>query len=166
MDSRMAGDVPKGLRTLARSDMEGFLAHLLRLDAESRRDRFNGVVSDAFLRGYAGRCLSERVTVVAAFVDGKVMAAGELHWTADGEAEAAFSVEKPLRGKGVGGMLFDRVVEEARARGVARIGITTHADNLAMRALARSRGIALAFAEGEGMGWIEVPRPAEGLAAA
>lgn len=154
-------------RILSRCDAESFLGHLLRLDPESLRDRFNAMVSKGFLREYAGRCFREGVTVVG-FVDGGlVLAAGELHATSgdEAEAEAAFSVEKSIRGRGVGGLLFDRVVEIAGSSGVSRLEITTHADNLAMRGLARSRGLSLEFEGTEGHGRLVLPR-ASGLRAA
>ena len=33
--------------------------HLLRLDSESRHDRFNGFLDDSFIERYAGRCADD-----------------------------------------------------------------------------------------------------------
>jgi len=47
---------PRGaIRQLRPSDLPRFREHLLRLDTASRRDRFNGLVDDAFLQNYAAR---------------------------------------------------------------------------------------------------------------
>jgi hypothetical protein len=76
--------------------------------------------------------------------------------------EIAFSVEAGLRRKGVGSLLFRKLIEEARAKGYRRLRITTGAQNDAMRALANKFGAHLTFRHGESTGTIEVkeqPRP-------
>lgn len=144
---------------LGLQDSDAFTAHLVRLDAVSRRDRFSSVVKDDFLRRYASRCFTEGVKVVGLADQGNILAAGELHLTGADEGEAAFSVERGMRGKGIGGMLFDRVIETARAMRLKRIVVTTHSNNFAMQRLAFSRGVQLRFTHGEGNGWLEIPMP-------
>ena len=46
------------IRQLRPSDLAAFREHLLRLDADSRRDRFNGVTDEVFLASYAARRFS------------------------------------------------------------------------------------------------------------
>jgi len=151
-----AAGIQGSARILSRCDAEAFLDHLLRLDPESLRDRFNGTVSKGFLSGYVARCFRGGVAVVGFVRNGAVLGAGELHETSAGEAEAAFSVEGSIRGRGVGGLLFDRVVEIALTRGISRMEIATHADNAAMKGLARSRGLLLEFDGTEGHGWLQL----------
>jgi GNAT superfamily N-acetyltransferase len=43
-------------------------------------------------------------------------------------------------GKGIGGVLLDRVLDEARRRGYARVQLSTHEDNERSHRLYRSRG--------------------------
>jgi hypothetical protein len=39
--------------------------HLLRLDAESRYDRFNGFLDDSFIECYAARCADDGTVIIA-----------------------------------------------------------------------------------------------------
>ena len=151
------------IRQLRPSDLSRFRDHLLRLDAASRRDRFNGATNDGFVAGYADRCFAEGATVIGYVEGDRVLGAAELHERpeeAEPTAEIAFSVERHLQHRGLGGRLFVRLVRQARGLGYTRLFVTTHADNLAMKALARRFEAALSFAEGETVGVIRL-EPAE-----
>ena len=140
--------------------------HLLRLDPESRHDRFNGFLDDTFIDRYAARCADDGTVIVAYIVDGMVRGAAELH-PPEGDTlpEVAFSVEACARRKGVGSVLFRRLIAEARWIGYKRLRITTGAENYAMRALAHRFGAHLAFENGESTGTINLTKtPAAGLA--
>lgn len=136
--------------------------HLLRLDAASRHDRFNGYLDDSFIERYAARCAEDGTLIVAYIVDGVVRGAAELH-PPESEAlpEVAFSVEASARRQGVGTVLFRRLIEEARWKGYKRLRITTGAENHAMRALARKFGAHLAFRQGESTGTIDLAKTPE-----
>src|SRR5260370_7866536 len=70
--------------------------HLLRLDAESRRNRFGGAVSDDFIRTYSEPSGLSDAVIHGFFVEGVLRGAAELRPLAAGnEAEAAFSIETP-----------------------------------------------------------------------
>jgi len=141
--------------------------HLLRLDDESRRDRFNGFIDQSFINSYAARCADDGTVIVAYMVDGVVRGAAELHPPGAGDSlpELAFSVENMVRRQGVGSALFRRVIEEARWAGYTHLRITTSADNYAMRALARKFGVHLTFENGEPSGTVDLIRtPAAKLA--
>ncbi len=147
------------IRPLRPSEKQRFRDHLLRLDVESRRDRFNGYVDDTFIAAYADRSFAEGTTVVGYVEGDRVLGAAELHERpeeADPTAEIAFSVEKPLQHRGIGGKLFERLIEQARGFGYARLLVTTHPDNLAMRALARRHHAHLTFEDGEAVGLIRL----------
>ena len=136
-----------------------FAEHLTRLDEQSRRDRFNGLTDDDFLRAYADRCFREGVTVIGYVEGDKVLGAAELHERPDEEeptAEIAFSVERKLQHRGIGGRLFRRIIAQARGLAYARLRVTTHADNVAMKALARRFNARLSFEHGEANGIIEL----------
>lgn len=147
------------IRALRPSDRPRFRDHLLRLDAESRRDRFNSYVNDAFIRSYVARSFAEGATVIGYGEGDLVLGAAELHERpdkAEPTAEIAFSVEKALQHRGIGGRLFQRLIGQARGLGYASLLVTTHPDNLAMRALARRFDAQLRFEDGETVGTIEL----------
>jgi GNAT superfamily N-acetyltransferase len=131
----------------------------LRLDRESRHDRFNGFLDDSFIEGYAERCAGDGTIIVAYMENGIVRGAAELHppeQSDDFIPEIAFSVEDCVRRQGVGSILFRRLLAEARWRGYRRLRVTTGAQNQAMRALASKFGAHLVFRYGESTGTIEV----------
>ncbi len=133
--------------------------HLLRLDPESRHDRFNGYMDDEFVERYAARCADDGTTIIAYMENGIVRGAAELHppmQSDDGVPEIAFSVEACVRRQGVGSVLFKRLLSEARWKGYRRLRVTTGAGNKAMRALAAKFGARLVFSHGESTGTIEV----------
>ena len=132
--------------------------HLLRLDDESRHDRFNGFLDVGFINSYAARCADDGTVIVAYILDGVVRGAAELHPPDGGLPEVAFSVETMVRRQGVGSALFRRAIEEARWAGHKRIRLTTSADNHAMRALAKKFGAHLTFENGEPAGTIDLTR--------
>jgi GNAT superfamily N-acetyltransferase len=70
--------------------------------------------------------------------------------------EVAFSVEAELRGRGIGSLLFTRLIEAAKALGYDELRITTGSGNEAMRALARKFGADLTFRRGESTGSIDL----------
>jgi GNAT superfamily N-acetyltransferase len=149
------------VRTLSqREELSLLRDHLLRLDPESRHDRFNGFLDDSFIEGYAEKCADDGTIIVAYMESGIVRGAAELHppeQSEDGLPEVAFSVEQCVRRQGVGSILFERLISEAQWKGYRRLRITTGADNLAMRALAAKFGAHLVFRRGESTGTLDVP---------
>jgi GNAT superfamily N-acetyltransferase len=136
--------------------------HLLRLDAKSRHDRFNGFLDDGFIGRYAARCAADGTVIVAYIVDGVVRGAAELHPPeGDSLPEVAFSVEASARRQGVGSVLFRRLIAEARWKGYKCLRVTTGAENHAMRALARKFGAHLQFRHGESTGTIDLAKTPE-----
>ncbi len=137
--------------------------HLLRLDPDSRHDRFNGFMDDSFIERYAAKCANDGTIVIAYIEDGVVRGAAELHppdQSPDALPEIAFSVEASARRQGVGSILFKRLISEARWKGYRALRITTGAQNQAMRALANKFGAHLTFRHGESTGTIDLkPQP-------
>lgn len=154
--------VPGTVRTLSqREELPLLRDHLLRLDNASRHDRFHGFIDDSFIERYAEKCANDGTVVIAYIADGVVRGAAELHppeLSPDAQPEIAFSVEASVRRRGVGGILFARLIGEARAKGYASLRITTGAQNEAMRALASKFGAQLAFRHGESTGSIDLKR--------
>jgi RimJ/RimL family protein N-acetyltransferase len=147
------------VRQLRPSDLPRFREHLLRLDAESRHDRFNGVTNDTYLAAYAERCFRDGTTVIGYVEDGKVLGAAELHERPDlpePTGEIAFSVERELQHRGIGSALFERLIMNALGLGYQKLRVTTHPDNLAMRTLARKFDAHLSFENLETVGVIDL----------
>lgn len=147
------------IRQLRPSELPLFRDHLLRLDPESRRDRFNGLTDDSFLTAYAGRSFTEGTTVIGYVANGMVLGAAELHERSDiaePTGEIAFSVEGAVQHRGVGSRLFERLIANARGLGYARLRVTTHPQNEAMKALARKFQAELTFEDCETVGLIDL----------
>ena len=150
------------VRTLSAKELPLLREHLLRLDHASRHDRFNGFIDSGFIVRYAAKCVSDGTIVVAYFEDGVVRGAAELHQpdlSPVSLPEIAFSVESCVRRKGVGSLLFAKLIEKARALGYSKLRITTGAQNDAMRALAHKFGANLTFRHGESTGTIDLRKP-------
>jgi RimJ/RimL family protein N-acetyltransferase len=148
------------VRTLSQQEELPLLRdHLLRLDRNSRHDRFHGFMDDSFIERYAEKCANDGTIVIAFFENGVVRGAAELHppdQSADSLPEIAFSVETSVRRRGVGSILFRKLIKEARAKGYQSLRITTGAQNDAMRALANKFGAHLTFRYGESTGTIDL----------
>jgi RimJ/RimL family protein N-acetyltransferase len=128
------------IRRLWLHEREPFIAHLCRLDADSRLARFGVATDDAALRAYATRTFGVGSLVYACVIDGVVRGAAELHGLFDlprDHAEAAFSMEAPWRCRGLGGALLSCLLDAARNRGFRGVEIVCAPDNHAMLALAR-----------------------------
>ena len=68
------------VRTLSQQEELPLLRdHLLRLDRNSRRDRFHGFMDDSFIERYAEKCANDGTTIIAFFENGVVRGAAELH---------------------------------------------------------------------------------------
>jgi GNAT superfamily N-acetyltransferase len=148
------------VRTLSQQEELPLLRdHLLRLDRASRHDRFHGFLDDSFIERYAEKCANDGTVVIVFFENGVVRGAAELHppeQSPDSLPEIAFSVEASVRRRGVGSILFRKLIAEARAKGYTTLRITTGAQNKAMRALASKFGAHLAFRQGETTGTIDL----------
>ena len=157
------------VRTLRQQEELPLLrGHLLRLDRESRHDRFHGFMDDGFVERYAAKCAGDGTLIIAYIEDGVVRGAAELHppdQSPDALPEIAFSVEACVRRQGVGSILFRKLIAEARSKGYQSLRITTGAQNRAMRALAHRFGAHLTFRHGESTGTIDLkPQPQPELA--
>ncbi len=140
------------LRRLTPADLNGFRAHLLRLDEQSRRSRFGMEASDEFVAAYAQRCFGIDDVIYGFVIDGVVRAAGELRGIGHNlplglgaSAEAAFSVETEWRRQGLGAQLMGRIVRAARNRRARTLYMSCLANNEPMLSLARKFSAELSF---------------------
>ena len=152
------------VRRLYKPDSRAFEEHLIRLDPETRYDRFGLQVSDDYLRDYAELCFKPGSLVYGYFEDHVIRGAAELRiFAAKGrplyrDGEAAFSVEVPWRRRGIGTELMGHVVLAARNRRICELTIFCLRHNRAMLALARKFESDLAFERNEVTGHL-IARP-------
>jgi GNAT superfamily N-acetyltransferase len=155
--------LPSGgmIRKMWMVETSRYREHLLRLDSESRRNRFGGAVSDAFLCRYAETARGLDTVIHGFFVNGTMRGAGELRPIGAPlarEAEAAFSIEKPWQSHGVGSALLARTLLAARNRGIKALHMACLADNQRMQQLARKFDAELSFDFGSVVGELAAPR--------
>jgi GNAT superfamily N-acetyltransferase len=135
--------------------------HLLRLDTESRRNRFGGAVSDEFIENYVETCSAFDAVMYGFFVEGTLRGVAELRpiGTIAKQAEAAFSIEKPWQSHGVGTALLERVLLAARNRGYKLLHMACLAENRRMQQLALKFDAELSFDFGSVIGEVEAAHP-------
>jgi GNAT superfamily N-acetyltransferase len=156
--------LPEGavIRKLWIGEIGEYREHMLRLDPQSRRNRFGGGVSDNFIRNYAGQSGAPDALVHACFIGGVLRGAAELRPLASNrprQAEAALSVEKPWQSHGIGSALLARTLLAARNRGFRLLHMACLADNARMQQLARKFDAELSFDFGSVIGEVESSRP-------
>jgi GNAT superfamily N-acetyltransferase len=160
--------LPEGgvIRKLWIGETEKYSDHVLRLDPESRRNRFAGGVSDEFVRNYVELTSGLDAVVHGFFIGrdfGHVMrGAAELRPLGSKflhEAEAAISVEKAWQSHGVGSALLRRTLLAARNRGFRLLHMACLADNRRMQQLARKFDAELTFDFESVVGEVESSRP-------
>jgi GNAT superfamily N-acetyltransferase len=150
------------IRKLWISESGQYREHLLRLDPESRRNRFAGVVSDAFIERFVELTLGLDAIIYGFFIDGILRGAAELRPLGSGfaqEADAAVSIEKPWQGHGVASELLERTLLAARNRGIKLIHMSSLANNLRVQQLARKFDAELTFDFGSLVGEVELRDP-------
>ncbi len=128
------------IRKLWLGETARFRAHLLRLDPESRANRFGTPVTDYFIEQYSAHALGADSVVHGYFVDGILRGCAELRGfrtLAPRAAEAAFSIEKSFQNNGVGSALMGRTILAARNRGIQKLYMNCLSHNHPMQAIAR-----------------------------
>ncbi len=159
----MRDPLPSGslIRKLWMGEATAYRDHLLRLDAESRRNRFAGTVADEFVRDYADLAFGLDAVIHGFLIDGTLRGAAELRpigRASAHEAEAAFSIERPWQSHGVGSVLLERTLLAARNRGIRFLHMACLADNRRMQQLARKFEADLSFDFGSVVGEVAAPR--------
>ncbi len=127
------------VRRLRFGDQDDICNHFLRLDDQTRRQRFCGIVTNAGVLDYAQNVLRYDSIVCGAFFSGQLRGLVELRglfqsWQS--KTEAAFSVEADWQGSGIGDALFQQMFAMAQNRGVRTIQMMCLKENHHMRYLA------------------------------
>jgi len=150
------------IRKLWIGEADRYRDHLIRLDPQSRRNRFGATVSPEFIARHVDHSTEAEAVIHGFFVDGVLRGAGKLRPLRDGrprEAETAFSVERPWQSFGVGTALLARTLLAARNRGLEFIHMACLADNERMQQLARKYDAELSFDFSSIVGEVAAPRP-------
>ena len=150
------------IRKLWSGETDIYREHLLRLDPTSRRSRFGGGVSDAFIDNYVALANGLDSVLHGFFVDGMLRGAAELRPLGPAfgdEAEAAFSIEAPWQSHGVGTVLLRRTLLAARNRGFKLLHMACLAENHRMQQLALKFDAELTFDFGSVIGEVEAAHP-------
>jgi GNAT superfamily N-acetyltransferase len=156
--------LPEGgvVRKLWIGETDKYREHVLRLDPESRHNRFAGGVSDDFVRRYVDLTTGLDAVVHGFFIDGMMRGAAELRPLGlrfPRQAEAAISVEKPWQSHGIGSALLGRTLLAARNRGFRHLHMACLAENRRMQQLARKFDAELSFDFESVVGELESSRP-------
>ncbi|WP_051955471.1 GNAT family N-acetyltransferase [Beijerinckia mobilis] len=152
------------IRRLWACDMSLFRDHLLRLDQDSRFERFGAYTNDSQINQYVDSCYGPDEIIFGYVVDGVVRGAGELRaigasFLPEGAAEAAFSVEQGWRRRGVGTNFMRRIVRAARNRRIHTLYLSCLAHNAKMVGLARKFETELSFETDEVTGRLVARTP-------
>ena len=149
------------VRSLINQELPLLKDHLLRLDTESRRDRFNGYADEGFIERYAAKCARRWNHHHGVFrrrrrgaCRRRTASARSVQRLASGDRVQRRSDAAPQ------GRRQHPVQEADRGRaaelGYEKLRITTGSQNQAMRALANKFGAHLTFRHGESTGMIEL----------
>jgi GNAT superfamily N-acetyltransferase len=138
------------LTRLTDADRPQIAAHLLRLEPEARRRRFGSALKDGCIADYAGRIDPARNRLLGFFAGGELRGLAEIFPELDGASvEAAFSVDRDWRGRGICTELMDRVLRWAGCAGYGRVTLYIQQANRPMREVARKHGFRLSLDAGE-----------------
>jgi GNAT superfamily N-acetyltransferase len=149
------------IRKLWLGEAKAYRDHLLRLDRESRHNRFGGAVGDGFVAAYAVGAMRGRAVVHGFLVDRVLRGVAELKPFGAAfptEAEVAFSIETPWQSHGVGSALLERTLLAARNRGIKLVHMACLAANARMQQLARKYEAELSFDMGSVVGEVAAPQ--------
>ena len=158
------GAVEGQVRKLLPAERHLLVDHLLRLDPLSRFMRFGGVVSDAAIIRHADRVVTGNGCALGYFIDGELRAVAELHPLPKAEgkpasAEAAFSVERPWQGKGIGSALMRHLVLLAQNRDIEELQVVFLPNNGRMKRLAVGHAADFSVDDEEVVGRVRAPHP-------
>jgi GNAT superfamily N-acetyltransferase len=150
------------IRKLWIGEAQDYRDHLLRLDADSRRNRFGLALADELIEAYVASPTWGGAVMHGFLVDGVLRGVSELKPFGAAfptEAEAAVSVEQPWQSHGVGSALLARTLLAARNRGIRQVHMACLADNARMQQLARKFAAQLSFDFGNVVGEVVAPHP-------
>jgi len=139
-------------RTLGQADAAEIESHLLRLNAEDRYSRFHGRTGDDHIRRYVAHMPWSTHSAIGAVENGQLVGIGEIAYDKPflpTVAEIAVSVDRSLRGRGVGRELIERAVRAAAWRGAGQCTLHFLHTNHSIPRIVRRLSGTVDFAEGQ-----------------
>jgi GNAT superfamily N-acetyltransferase len=136
-----------GIRPLRPEDAPRLQDTHRRLSPEAIRLRFHGYLRelpDEMARHFCTVDGYDRAAFAAVTGDPeRIVGVGRYDWLGDGVAEVAFVVEDGYQGQGIGGRLFDTVLNAARSRGAHTLLAQVVHGNSTMRHMLQRTGLPL-----------------------
>jgi GNAT superfamily N-acetyltransferase len=151
------------IRNLGPQHAARLVTHLQALSEADRLLRFGLVATDEQIEAYVGHIDFERDLVFGIFnrrlqlVAMAHLAFGAADDPSHAAAEFGVSVLERVRGRGLGGRLFDHAVMHARNRGIKTMLIHVARGNSAMLAIVRRAGAEVQFDGAEAVGRLLLP---------
>jgi ribosomal protein S18 acetylase RimI-like enzyme len=148
------------IRSLSERHRNRVQAHLLELDDHDRHLRFGHVVSDEQIERYVAQLDFDRDEVFGIFdARLRLVANSHLAFAEDHRsAEFGVSVHPRVRGRGIGGRLFEHAVMHARNRGARSMAIHLARENTAMLNIVRRSGATVSLEGGDVMAQLQLPQ--------
>lgn len=148
------------IRTLTDRHRGRVLAHLLALDEHDRHLRFGQVASDEQIERYVAQLDFDRDELFGIFdARLRLVANSHLAFAEDHRsAEFGVSVHPRVRGRGIGGRLFEHAVMHARNRGAHSMAIHLARENTAMLSIVRRSGAVVSCEGGDVMAQLQLPQ--------
>jgi GNAT superfamily N-acetyltransferase len=147
------------MRALGPRHRERVCQHLLALDDADRARRFGHLASDERIRHYVDQMDFDADAMFGVF-DRRLQLVAMVHLAFQPEGEAAefgISVLPPMRGRGVGALLFEHAITLARNRNIDTLVIHLARDNAPMLAIVRRAGAQLAFDGSDAIATLPLP---------
>lgn len=150
------------IRQLHAHHLPRIIKHLLALSPQDRYLRFGYAAQDEQILKYAKRLNFEQDSVFGIFNWRlRLIAMAHVAYSVDKQldacAEFGVSVDKSARGRGLGGLLFERAVTHARNEGVALMFILALSENTAMLKIAQKAGASIEQEAGEAQAYLRLP---------
>ncbi len=150
------------IRKLLVGDAPALQAHLMRLDPDSRIERFHGYISDEAVETYCRGINWFGDLLLGWFEDGELRAVAHLavlptRWPR--EAELALTVERDWQERGIGTELCHQILLSARNRMIGRVRMICMMENARMRKIVRKLEGSLVYLDGGAEGEVQLPPP-------
>jgi len=135
------------------------LAHLLRLDEQSRYDRFCTPANDHSITHYVEKLDLVQNGVFGVFDENlQLIGLGECIFGADSQAEVAFSIEKSHQSKGLGNRLMKKLIQYATGSGITKLEMFCLRTNYRSIHMAQKYGLTIMHASGETNAVLKIPK--------
>jgi len=147
------------IRKLMPYEYDLYRAHLMALDAESKRLRFAYPIADETITELCNRInqnKDDHVIFIAEDENLDVIGAGHIGLEGD-KMELAFSVLPDHQGEGIGDQLMKRCIQYCRNRGITKGYMVCLSHNAKIKHLCTKNGIKMHSEYGETIADIELP---------